>query len=731
MSNLPVSLSRTGSPTFMWAYPYEVEQAALDQIRRVSELPWVRGIRIMPDVHYGKGFTVGSVIAMEQAVAPAAVGVDIGCTDADSEFLSPLGWRRIADYAGEKVMQYDPDTGLGTFVYPERYIVRDQEEFLHFNTKYGINQMLTEDHRVLAWKITGRNRRREMVVLSAAELREEHERLALGAKYEFETSFIPVIDNNVEMTTPEIQLQVAISADGSIDKNRVVFRLKKDRKIERLRSLLDACGISFSVSLSDATRISFVPPILTKSLDIFWGASVAQLKVISDEVLLWDGNFEDECFFTRVEAQADFVQYAFTASGYRAVKRADTHKDGEIDYRVFRHKNTKVGLGGSPKSSVKRIAAVDGKAYCFTVPSGFWVMRRGGNVVMTGNCGTAAVRTSLTLEDLPDDLSALRAAIESAIPVGFHQYSDQSSIVGGTGDMPRDSKLSRRFATMAESFSELKAQGIADRFPKALSQCGTLGGGNHFIELCADDENRIWITLHSGSRNIGKEIADRHINVAKGLEHNQFLTGESRDLAVFLAGSPEMDAYMSDLYWAQDYALLNRQIMLATVQQILFDYFQYVPGVFDRRSVVFDERIQCHHNYVSEESYADDPYDENSPVRDLIVTRKGAIAAYNGSMGLIPGSMGTGSYIVRGLGNLASYQSASHGAGRRMSRGQAKRTFTVEDLAAQTDGVECRKDSGIIDEIPAAYKDLGQVMANQSDLVEIVNQLTTYLCVKG
>ncbi len=221
--------------------------------------------------------------------------------------------------------------------------------------------------------------------------------------------------------------------------------------------------------------------------------------------------------------------------------------------------------------------------------------------------------------------------------------------------------------------------------------------------------------LHSGSRNIGKEIAERHIYKAKGLDHNLGLP--DRDLAVFLAGTAEMEAYLSDLYWAQEYAARNRAVMMALFCEVVGRSFA------DRGlDVEFGEQISAHHNYVAQETYDG---------VDLVVTRKGAIRAGAGEYGLIPGSMGTGSYVVRGLGNEASYCSASHGAGRRMSRTKAKKTFTVEDLAAQTAGVECRKDAGVIDEIPGAYKDLESVIEAQTDLVEVVARLTTLMCVKG
>jgi tRNA-splicing ligase RtcB len=242
---------------------------------------------------------------------------------------------------------------------------------------------------------------------------------------------------------------------------------------------------------------------------------------------------------------------------------------------------------------------------------------------------------------------------------------------------------------------------------------GTLGSGNHFIELCLDTEDRVWLMLHSGSRNVGKELAEFHIGVARKLNHNQGLV--DRDLAVFLEQTAEMSAYRADLFWAQEYARYNRAVMMALFRQV-------IARAFRAASPTFEQTISCHHNYVSEEVYDG---------QKLLVTRKGAIRAGSGEYGIIPGSMGTRSYIVKGLGNEAAFNSASHGAGRLMSRSKARKAFTQEDLARQTAGVECRKDAGVIDEIPGAYKPIEQVMAAQTDLVEIAAELRQLVCVKG
>ncbi|MFC5290643.1 RtcB family protein [Actinokineospora guangxiensis] len=315
-------------------------------------------------------------------------------------------------------------------------------------------------------------------------------------------------------------------------------------------------------------------------------------------------------------------------------------------------------------------------------------------------CGMTAVRTSLTAEDLPASLAPLRAAIEAAVPVGFAMHRDAAFDGRDAGD----------WGAFWKSFDGLTDTTKLDR-SRAVNQMGTLGGGNHFVEVCLDTTGQVWLMLHSGSRGVGNILAQHHIAVARDLTHNAELP--DRDLAVFLAGTAEMTAYRRDLFWAQDYARRNRAVMLRLVSDALLTHFP---------TTTFDEPISVHHNYVAEEVHFGE---------EVLVTRKGAIRAGLGDLGIIPGSMGTGSYIVRGLGNPDSFESASHGAGRRMSRTKARKQFSARDLAAQTQGVECRKDSGVVDEIPAAYKDIDEVIRDQSDLVEVVAKLKQVVCVKG
>ncbi|MGW3678177.1 RtcB family protein [Streptomyces prasinus] len=321
-------------------------------------------------------------------------------------------------------------------------------------------------------------------------------------------------------------------------------------------------------------------------------------------------------------------------------------------------------------------------------------------------CGMSAVRTSLTANDLPGDLSRLRSRIEQVIPVGR-----------GMHDTPVDPSRLHGFTTGGWDDFWGRFDGVAEavrfRQERAGKQMGTLGGGNHFVEVCTDTTGSVWLMLHSGSRNIGKELAEHHIGVAQKLPHNQDLV--DRDLAVFVADTPQMAAYRNDLFWAQEYAKRNRSIMMALLKGVIRKEFR-------KAKPAFEAEISAHHNYVAEERYDG---------MDLLVTRKGAIRAGSGEFGIIPGSMGTGSYIVKGLGNADSFNSASHGAGRRMSRNAAKRRFSTKDLEEQTRGVECRKDSGVVDEIPGAYKPIEQVIDQQRDLVEVVAKLKQVVCVKG
>jgi len=333
-------------------------------------------------------------------------------------------------------------------------------------------------------------------------------------------------------------------------------------------------------------------------------------------------------------------------------------------------------------------------------------------------CGMIACRTSLTADQLPDNLHKVRSEIELMVPVGFDEHSTDR--LNGKGHQNTRTVLNNQFKNLKTGLEAIVAKHpgidkmVKDAEKKARTQLGSLGGGNHFIELCIDENNDVWIMLHSGSRGIGNAIGRYFIELAQKDAEEQKIVLPNKDLAYLQEGSQHYDDYVEAMSWAQEYARRNRDAMLELVITALT---RHLP-VFK----ITKEAINCHHNYINEEVH----FGEN-----VIVTRKGAVSAQAGELGIIPGSMGAKSFIVEGLGNVESFCSCSHGAGRKMSRSKAKKEITVEEHVAATAGVECRKDEGMIDESPAAYKSIDDVMLSQTDLVKVVHTLKQVLCVKG
>ena len=326
-------------------------------------------------------------------------------------------------------------------------------------------------------------------------------------------------------------------------------------------------------------------------------------------------------------------------------------------------------------------------------------------------CGMMAVQTTLRADQLPDSLTATRSDIEAAVPHGRTDNGGKNDR-GAWGEIP--SGPGNRWSGLSDRYAA-----ITDKHPKALApnnarHMGTLGTGNHFIEVCLDEGDQVWVMLHSGSRGCGNRIGTYFIQAAKKEMERWFINLPDKDLAYLVEGSELFDDYIEAVEWAQDYAYENRKEMmsatLAGLRNTLPDF------------AVTDMAVNCHHNYVTKENHFG---------ANVWLTRKGAVRAREGDLGIIPGSMGVRSYIVRGKGNPVSFCSCSHGAGRAMSRGQAKKEFSLEDHAKATEGVECRKDADVIDETPGAYKDIDAVMAAQADLVEVVHTLKQVICVKG
>lgn len=334
-------------------------------------------------------------------------------------------------------------------------------------------------------------------------------------------------------------------------------------------------------------------------------------------------------------------------------------------------------------------------------------------------CGMLAVRTNIKAKDLPDNLHNIRCDIENAVPHGRTQSGkryEPSNDRGLWHNTPAINELKfKHLSKGLQSINEREDDKLLGRASNnAINQLGTLGTGNHFIEVCVDQDQDVWVMLHSGSRGVGNRIGTHFIEKARTLAEKWFINLPDRDLAYFPQGTDVFDDYLNAVHWAQDFALTNREIMLENILIVLKNHFPELATT--------EEAVNCHHNYVELENH----YGSN-----VWVTRKGAVRARSGDLGIIPSNMANGSYIVRGKGNKESFCSCSHGAGRVMSRTEARKNISLEQHIKDTEGVECRKDADVIDESPSAYKDIDQVMESQKDLIEIVHTLKQVICVKG
>ena len=690
----------------------DVEDGTLDQAARAANMPFiVNHVALMPDAHIGMGATIGSVLPTQGAIIPAAVGVDIGCVDKETEFLSPSGWKKISEWDDDLVAQYSLTDDMTSFVKPV-YVKRPSDGFYRIKTKYGVDQMVSKDHRMLIFSPHNRDRHWLPETIRASEFVNGHNGHTHGTKSRFLTVGGSIQhDSSIGLSNADIRVAIMVNADGHQTQTRrgaVVVKLRKERKIDRCRKLLNDANLRYTENIQGNGDVAFrfVPFMEKDDWAELWRCSRYQLEVIFDEVLHWDGNHDGSVFYTRNEKAADFMQYVFFANGYRAVKRSD-RRGLAIDYRVYAHSNTLVGIESSPNRNDIRFAeSEDGYEYCFQVPTTYWVMRRNGQIAITGNCGMIAVETTLTASDLPDDLTALHNAISLSIPAGVGKGHHDTSRAG---------------ALIAEN-DNVQKLGLADR---AAAQMGTLGSGNHFVEVCLDGDDHVWVVLHSGSRGVGNKLAMRHIKIAKGLMKQYFIDLDDPDLAYFVEGTREFAEYMRDLHWAQDYALANRETMMDAVLKDLWGVVgERLAGSVLAANDFEKRRINCHHNYTAKEHHYG---------KDIWVTRKGAIRAREGDYGVIPGSMGTNSYIVKGLGNKSSFNSSAHGAGRRMSRTRARKELSVGDLEQKMAGKAWNNTmaSKLLDEHPDSYKDIESVMRDQADLVEVVTELHQVLNYKG
>lgn len=706
----------TPHPVLSWAN-HELGHDETQMAKNVASLPFVfKHVALMPDVHLGKGALVGSVIATKEAIIPAAVGVDIGCFTGDTQVPLVDGKSyAIADLA------------------------QNSQEFLVYSC--------TETGRVMAAqataKLTRKNAPLVKVILDNGEeikCTPDHQfMLRNGAYQEAQyltpgTSLMPfysqvdrdgytLVQQNYSSRWQKAHWIIARSGllgdIPAFSGQRTVIHHKnfdpQDNRPENLEFMGNHNHSTYHRSLVERNTYWQSPEFEKK-----------RKQAIANKAQTPDGyryyaERGTKNILAYMKDHPEHFQASVAGNGDRGKQYLVTYnqsergraKSKEIANRLYtcetcgeqikapiglhNHRKNQHGYNHKVVAVIPLVEKQD--VYCLTVPEyGNFALTAG---VFVHNCGMMAIKMPFHADKLEGKLKQIRLDIEAAVPVGFEQNKEVDKDV-----------------TNWQGWQEFKHlhPGVKRLEDKAIKQLGSLGGGNHFVEVCLDTENQVWLMLHSGSRHIGNMLAQHHISTGKELAKLSGTELPDRDLAYFVAGTPEFAAYWHDLQWAQNYARHNREIMMARCKRVLE---KHLAGGKPSAPLM---QVNCHHNYAEKETH----YGE-----EVYVTRKGAVRSQETDYGIIPGSMGAKSFIVKGKGNHASYCSCSHGAGRQMSRTKAKAHFSLDDLIQQTAGVECRKDGGVLDEIPGAYKSIDQVMENQSDLVEIVATLKQVICIKG
>jgi tRNA-splicing ligase RtcB len=695
-------IADTRAPVKLWTA--DIEPTALAQLRNVAELPFVfKHVAAMPDVHTGMGATVGSVIAMRGAIIPAAVGVDIGCFRGDTRIPLLDGTQATLEELAarsEPFWVYSVDRKLQ--VAPGRARCRKTRmnaDVMRVIVSGGDEIVCTPDHEFMLSDGTYRQ---------AKDLRFNDSLMALYRRWQTRDGYESVSTGKGATRQTHVMVWEAVNGQSVPPRHVVHHRnhIHFDNVPENLQ--LMQVNAHSAYHRRDGHKFKNEDPALQRLRRA--GMHRRRNDPAGREQMAQVGRANIIGYMTN---RPDHFKTAVAGNGKRAapyLRRftatprtcGDCGEQAKNPAALQWHKRREHGYNHNVL--LTQPLSVRADVYCLQVEDHHNFALAAG--VFVHNCGMAAARLSLNALDLDERrLNKVFDQISRDVPVGFAQHKP--------GRTPERAEL---FRAELDALVE-KYPGLLKSFGKRADwtlQLGTLGGGNHFIELCIDEVDRVWVMLHSGSRGIGNAIGTYFIDLARRDMERQSIHLPDRDLAYVREGSEHFDGYVRAVSWAQAYAKANRGEMLRLVLDALT---RHLP-LFDVESMVID----CHHNYVANERH----FGEN-----VWLTRKGAIRARVGDLGIIPGSMGARSYIVRGKGNPDSFESSAHGAGRRMSRAAANKRFTASDLAAQTAGVVCRKDRGVIDEIPAAYKSIDDVMANQSDLTDIVHTLKQVLCVKG
>lgn len=715
MTYEPLNL-KTDKPVLSWAN-HDLAPQEIQMAKNVSSLPFVfKHVALMPDVHLGKGALVGSVIATKDAIVPAAVGVDIGCFTGDT--LVPLvdghsySLKELSDRTNSFIVYACTPTGKIVAAEATAKRTRRNASLVAVTLDNGERIRCTLDHEFMM---------RDGTYQAANALQPGSSLMPFYSQVDRDgyTAINQPYSGRWQRAHWLIARSGMLGDIPKFEGQRTVIHhknfIESDNRPSNLEFMGDRDHSAYHRSLVERNRHWHSPEFEAKRVQALAAKAQTEagyayfarrgteniLKYMADN----PEHFKESVADNGKRGRQYLIAYNQSDRG-----RA---KSKEIANRIYTcdvcgaEVRTPIGLHNHCRkvhqcnhkvASVTPLSETE-DVYCLTVPG--WNNFALASGVFVHNCGMHAIQTPYMVEDLDGKLKRIRSDIEAVVPTGFNQNDDVD-----------------KTASNWQKWSDFKHlhRGVRDLQTKAMRQMGSLGGGNHFIEVCVDTRDRVWVMLHSGSRNIGNKLAQCHISTAKNLAK---LAGNSLpdpDLAHFIAGTPEFSAYWHDLQWAQDYARANRDVMMARVKRVLE---QAIAGGKPFKPLL---SVNCHHNYAEKEVHFGE---------EAIVTRKGAVRARREDYGIIPGSMGAKSFIVKGKGNLDSFCSCSHGAGRTMSRTKAKKHFTLDDLIAQTAGVECRKDKGVLDEIPGAYKSIDEVMASQSDLVEVVATLKQVVCVKG
>ena len=677
-----------------------IEDEALMQIDKLcnSDAYSNNKIRIMPDCHAGSGCTIGTTIRITDRVVPNTVGVDISCLDCNTEILTENGWIKISEYKDGKILQFEPSTNTGMFITPKEYIKKPCDYFYHFLNSKGLDQMISEEHNMLVYsghKTLKYKKQKPFFFINKKNLDKGY--------YRFNTCF-NIISKGLDLSDDIIRVDIMVQADGRIREyknyNFVELHFKKERKIIRARSLLSKANIKFNeyIDKRGSTFMSFhVPKFINKDLSKYYRANFEQLEIVSRESLLWDGYLGYRSYYCSTNIKnADVIQYAFIATNNRA--SLYFHKSNNIKFKDFCNviptKNKYVGYNVNPI----KIKSIDGFKYCFNTDTGYFICRRNGYTFITGNCGMLCINMQHTLDNM--NMKELDEIINYVVPCGFniHDYKIYDA-----------SPLLRR----------LNCKDIVD-IDFANRSLGTLGGGNHFIEVDIDDEGNKYLVIHSGSRNLGVRVCKFYQEMATSIlsdrnkDINELVNrykreGRQSEISEALKSIPKknidkdlaylegenMKSYIHDINILGIYARLNRCLIANSILKR-----------FDKRIDDYNySMFETLHNYI----------DTNE-----MILRKGAVSAKLGERLIIPMNMRDGSLICIGKGNEDWNYSAPHGAGRLMSRKKAKEILSMDDYINQMKDISSTSIcESTIDEAPMAYKPMEEIIGCIKDTVEI------------